>query len=65
MAVEISKFDIHPSVLGTLCYTTRGKKTRVTGDVCYNKISKSEIQHQEREKSIEKWQQQWDNTTKG
>lgn len=31
MAVEISKFDIHPSVLGTLCYIVRGKKTRVTG----------------------------------
>jgi len=46
MAVEISKFDIHPSVLGTLCYTIRGKKTSVTGDVCYNKIPKSEIQHQ-------------------
>jgi ribonuclease HI len=34
-------------------------------DTCYNKIPKSEIEHQEREKSIEKWQQQWDNTTKG
>ena len=33
--------------------------------ICYNKIPKSEIEHQEREKSIEKWQQQWDNTTKG
>jgi len=34
-------------------------------DTCYNKIPKSEIEHQEREKSIEKWQQEWDNTTKG
>jgi len=33
--------------------------------ICYNKIPKSEIEHQEREKRIEKWQQQWDNTTKG
>jgi hypothetical protein len=65
MAVEISKFDIHHSVIGTLCYTIRGKKTRDTGDICYNKIPKSETEHQEREKSIEKWQQQWDNTTKG
>jgi len=31
MAVEISKFDIHPYMLGTLCYTIRGKKTTVTG----------------------------------
>ena len=29
--MEISKFDIHPYVLGTLCYTIRGKKTTVTG----------------------------------
>jgi len=31
MAVEISKFDIHPSVLGTLCYIIRGMKTTFTG----------------------------------
>ena len=29
------------------------------------KSQKIEIKHQEREKSIENWQQQWDNTTKG
>ena len=34
-------------------------------DICYNKIPRSEIEHQEREKSTEKWQQQWDHTTKG
>jgi hypothetical protein len=41
--------------------------THVTtnGDTCYNKIPKSEIEHQEGEKSIEEWQQQWDNTAKG
>ena len=31
----------------------------------YNKFPKSEIEHQERQKSTEKWQQQWDHTTKG
>jgi hypothetical protein len=31
MTGEISKFYIHLSVLGTLCYTIRGKKTTVTG----------------------------------
>jgi hypothetical protein len=40
-------------------------KTTKNNDICYNKFPKSEIEHQEREKSIEKWQQQWDNTTKG
>jgi hypothetical protein len=34
-------------------------------DTRYNKIPRSEIEHQEREKNIEKWQKQWDNTTKG
>jgi ribonuclease HI len=34
-------------------------------DVCYNKIPKSKLEHQEREKSIEKWQQQLNNFTKG
>jgi len=33
--------------------------------ICYNNIPKSGIEHQEREKSIEKWQLQWDATTKG
>jgi hypothetical protein len=33
--------------------------------ICYNKIPKSEIEHQERETSMEKWQQLWNNTTKG
>ena len=32
---------------------------------CYSKIPKSEIEHKKREKSIVKWQQQWDHTTKG
>jgi hypothetical protein len=34
-------------------------------DVCYNKIPKGEIEHHERKKSIENWQQQWNNSTKG
>jgi hypothetical protein len=34
-------------------------------DICYNKIPKSEIEHQEREKSTDKWKQQWNSTSKG
>jgi len=41
------------------------KEATRNSDICYCKIPKSEIKHQEREKSIEKWQQQWDHTTKG
>jgi hypothetical protein len=33
-------------------------------EICYNKLLKSETEHQERETSVEKWQQLWDNTTK-
>jgi hypothetical protein len=41
------------------------KEATRNSDVCYNKFPKSEIEHQERKKSMEKWQQQWDHTTKG
>jgi ribonuclease HI len=41
------------------------KEAARNSDVCYNTIPKSVIEHQERDNSIEKWQQQWDNTTKG
>jgi len=41
------------------------KEAARNSDMCYSKIPKSEIEHQKREKSIEKWQQQWDHTTKG
>jgi len=33
--------------------------------MCYNKIRKSEIEGQEAEKTIAKWQLQWDATAKG
>jgi uncharacterized protein YndB with AHSA1/START domain len=34
-------------------------------EICYSTFPRSEIEHQEREISIKKWQQLWDNTTKG
>src|SRR5215469_10094315 len=44
---------------------TFAKEATTNKYICYNKIPKSEIEHQEREKSIEKWQHQWDHATKG
>jgi len=41
------------------------KEAARNSEICYNKVPKSEIEHQESEKSIEKWQQQWVDTTKG
>ena len=34
-------------------------------EICFNKIPYSEIVHQERQESIAKWQQQWDDSNKG
>ena len=45
-------------------HTTRSHTTHMTM-LCYNKIPKSEIENQEKEISIEKWQQLRDSTTKG
>jgi ribonuclease HI len=34
-------------------------------EICYSKFPRSETEHKEREITIKKWQQLWDNTTKG
>ena len=41
------------------------KEAAIDSEICYNKILESEVEHQERETSIEKWQHLLDNTTKG
>jgi hypothetical protein len=41
------------------------KEKTKNSDICYIKFPKSEIEHQERDKSMGKWQQQWDHATKG
>ena len=41
------------------------KEAIKNSEVCYNKILKSEIERQEAEKTIAKWQLQWDDTEKG
>jgi predicted secreted Zn-dependent protease len=41
------------------------KEAAKNNDICFNRFPKNEIKRQEREKSIEKWQQQWENTTTG
>jgi hypothetical protein len=45
--------------------TNLSKETTRDSEICYNKNPKPEIEDQERETSIEKWQQLWDNITKG
>ena len=41
------------------------KEATRESEICYSKFPRSEIEHQEREISIKKWQQLWENTTKG
>jgi hypothetical protein len=41
------------------------KEATRDSEICYSKFPRSEIEHQERERSIKEWQQLWDNTTKG
>jgi hypothetical protein len=41
------------------------KEANRNSDICYDIFPKSEIKRQERDKGIEKWQKQWENSTKG
>ena len=40
------------------------KEAIKNSEICYNKIPKSEIERQKVEKTIAKWQLQWDDTAK-
>ena len=62
--IEYTWMKAHAGQHGNKLADRLAKEAARNSDICYNKIPKSEIQHQEREKSIEKWQQQWDNTNK-
>jgi ribonuclease HI len=65
MDIEYTWIKAHAGHYGKDLADKLAKYAARNNDTCYNKISKSETKHQEREKSIEKRQQQWDNTIKG
>jgi len=44
--------------------TKLAKEATRESKICYSTFPRSEIKHQEREISIKKWQQLWENTTK-
>ena len=63
--MEYTWIKTHSGHYGNELTDKLAKDATRNSNICYNKFPKSEIEHQEREKSMEKWQQQWDHTTKG
>ena len=63
--IEYTWIKAHAGYEGNELADKLVKEATRDSEICYNKIPKSEIEHQEKEISIEKWQQLWDNTTKG
>ena len=62
--IECTWIKVHAENFGNELADRLVKEAVRNSDICYNRIPKSEIEHQEREKSIENWQQQWNNSTK-
>ena len=63
--IEYTWIKAHARHEGNKLADKLAKEATRGSEICYNKIPKSETEHQEKQISTEKWQQLWDNTTKG
>jgi len=63
--LEFTLIKAHAGHTGNELADKLTKEATKNSEICNNKIPKSEIERQESEKTIAKWQQQWDTTDKG
>jgi len=63
--IDFTWIKVHAGSSGNALADKLAKEAIKNSEMCYNKIPISEIARQEAEKTISKWQIQWDATTKG
>jgi hypothetical protein len=65
--IQLCWVKAHAGIQGNGLADTHAKEAATNADImeCYNKVSKSVVRSELGEKSVEKWQRDWDQTTKG
>jgi len=64
-SIDFTWIKAHACHSGNELVDKLAKEAIKNSEVCYNKIPKSEIERQEADNTIEKWQLLWDDTAKG